>query len=303
MAYQHTRVNDTIDRITLSPPMAGFDNFICSWLYRGAETFLVDPGPAVTTGDLLTALRDLGMEQLDFILLTHIHIDHAGGIGEISAAFPEAPVVCHEKAVPHLKDPEKLWQGTVKTLGETGRAYGKISAVPAARLLVVTELAAETVRPLITPGHAPHHVSYLTREGEMFAGETGGVNLAAGEARRYLRPATPPRFHLETAVASLDKLRAENPRLLCYGHTEWSADAAGLLEKHKEQLFFWRDCIAAELNKSGGTPEPVEPCLEHLLQVDPLLKHFPDLSPAVARRERYFLRNSIKGFLGYLQAA
>jgi glyoxylase-like metal-dependent hydrolase (beta-lactamase superfamily II) len=134
MRYRIRKHSDRLSQILLSPPIDGFDDFISVWVYRGQESFIVETGPSSTAGALLAALKEIGLASPDYILLTHIHIDHAGGIGEIAAAFPGTPVVCHDIGRPHLIDPEKLWQGTVKTLGDTGRAYGPIKPVPEDRL-------------------------------------------------------------------------------------------------------------------------------------------------------------------------
>lgn len=300
MPYQHTNITDTITKIALSPPMAGFENFICCWIYQGQETFIVDPGPAATADDLLQALADLSITSLDYILLTHIHIDHAGGVAKISNAFPNAPVVCHKIAIPHLTDPEKLWQGTVKTLGDTGRAYGKILPVPKKRLVDVENFSTNSVRAIITPGHAPHHVSFITTDGELFAGETAGVNIPFTSAGTYLRPATPPRLHLETAIESLDKLIAENPKMFCYGHTNWSTQGATRLNTHREQLLFWEGIISEEM-AAGDDDTLVDRCLKRLRQEDELLTDLVMANEAVADREQYFLGNSIRGFIGYLR--
>ena len=120
--------------IPLPQDLPGFDTFISAWLVTGERTYLVDPGPAVTIQKLVAALRALHIHHLDAILLTHIHIDHSGGIGDLVTHFPDTPVVCHPKAVEHLVDPARLWAGSVKTLGAIARAYGPISPVPADRV-------------------------------------------------------------------------------------------------------------------------------------------------------------------------
>ncbi len=301
MTYRITRFSDALRRVTLNPPQDGFQEFICSWVLNGEETFLVDPGPAVTSPDLLAALEEIGLSRLDYILLTHIHIDHAGGIGEIAAAFPETPVVCHRSALPHLINPEKLWQGTLKTLGEVGRAYGPISPVPEKQLLSVEDLSAATINPLLTPGHAPHHVSYLTPDGILFAGEAGGVNLDFEKNQEYLRPATPPRFDLETSIASLDRLLAAEPETICYGHTACKPDAANLLEAHKDQLFAWKTIIQKKIDQTSPDEAVISFCADQLMAEDRLLEGLKGASPAVFRRERFFMENSIRGFIGYLR--
>jgi glyoxylase-like metal-dependent hydrolase (beta-lactamase superfamily II) len=215
-----TRINkpsDCLFQITLSPPIKGFQGFICCWIYRNKSTFLIDPGPAVTITSLIAALDELCIRNLDYILLTHIHVDHAGGIGDLADRFPDTPIVCHSSAISHLIDPERLWKGTVKTLGETGRAYGKIKPVPANQLIEVKHLDVKGVKAIPTPGHAPHHVSFIADQ-YLFAGETGGVRLLLPSGQTYLRPATPPRFFLETSLSSIDKLITTSPENICYGH-------------------------------------------------------------------------------------
>jgi glyoxylase-like metal-dependent hydrolase (beta-lactamase superfamily II) len=302
MKYQIRKHSDRLSQILLSPPIDGFDDFISVWVYRGEETFIVETGPSSTSGALLSALGEIGLTSPDYILLTHIHIDHAGGIGEIAAAFPGTPVVCHDMARPHLIDPEKLWQGTVKTLGDTGRAYGPIKPVPEERLLSPRHFSAGSVKAILTPGHAPHHVSFITADGLLFAGEAGGVCIDFHDTIDYLRPATPPKFRLETSAASIDLLVAENPEHLCYGHTAMRTGAAARLKTHREQLFFWKEMIAGEIGKAEGEIL-IQKCVDRVMKDDPLLRGLSFTTEAAGRREDFFIRNSIRGYIDYLAPA
>ena len=152
--YSIRRPRPEVYRITLVPPMKGFDNFITAWVYRGKQALLVDTGPSVTADALLSALAEIGCRP-DMILLTHIHIDHAGGIGRVSNAFPDTPVICHAKAIPHLVNPEKLWQGTKQTLGAMAEAYGPIDPVPETRLMNAADLPRDLCRPVMRPCSTP----------------------------------------------------------------------------------------------------------------------------------------------------
>lgn len=287
--------------IALAPPLQGFDRFIGIWLYTGPPAFLVDVGPATTSASLLWALRDLSIQHIDYLLLTHIHIDHAGGIGEVAAAFPQAQVVGHARGLPHLVQPERLWQNSLKSLGPTAEAYGAISAVPPDRVMDATTLDDPRIRIIPTPGHAPHHISYAVDD-LLFAGEAGGVCLAINEqSQPYMRPATPPRFFLDVALGSLDRLIALQPSKIAYSHFGLFSEAQDLLLSHRRQLLLWEDVIGRAL-ANAGTNDCTNDCLEWLLIEDPCLDAYATMTDQEKTREKGFLKNSIQGFIGYKQA-
>jgi glyoxylase-like metal-dependent hydrolase (beta-lactamase superfamily II) len=154
------------------------------------------------------------------------------------------------------------------------------------------------VEVLMTPGHAPHHVSFRIGD-RLFAGEAGGVFLDRG-GEPYLRPATPPRFFLETSLESLDRLIAVDHAILCYGHFGASRNGRRLLEAHRRQLLDWARTVGDVAAGRASEADPVEACLARLLETDPLLAGLRYFAPDVRRRELGFLRNSVRGFLGYL---
>ena len=293
------KIYDDLFLITLIPPIDGFSDFISAWLYRGEITFLVDVGPSSTAQGLLSALRELNVDHLDVILLTHIHLDHAGAIGEIAARFPQTPIVCHAAGIKHLVDPARLWEGTKKVIGAMAESYGSIQAVARNRFVDAAKFTSTSIVPIITPGHAPHHVSYWTKN-YLYAGEAAGVWYSIAANRFYMRPATPPRFFFDTHLESVDKLIASKPEKLCYGHYGIADNAAKMLENHRHQLFLWKKIIQNQI-KGSHTENIVEACLERLLTEDALLKNVYDLSEDNQDREKYFLQNSIKGFVGYLK--
>ncbi|MBW2367251.1 MAG: MBL fold metallo-hydrolase [Deltaproteobacteria bacterium] len=286
--------------IELIPPLAGFEDFIGAWLLTGPETILVDVGPSATVPALVNALQTIGVSRLDYILLTHIHIDHAGGAGDLVRALPGTPVVCHKTGISHLLNPERLWTGSLKTLEDTARAYGPISPVPAELLLDAGQFKTRIIEPILTPGHAPHHVSYIS-DTIAFAGETAGVYLSLPDGKFYHRPATPPRFFWDTALASMDALAARMTETCCFGHFGSYPRGAEILSRHKEQLVLWRKIIG-EVLAISGVEDPVALALGRLLAADDNLSAYSGMAPAVQSRERGFLINSIKGFIGYLES-
>lgn len=295
---------DDLFLISLPVAIRGFDGFIGAWVHTGDPMFMVDVGPSVSVPHLLAALAELDAGPPDLILLTHIHIDHAGGIGEVASAFPDAAVVCHPKAVEHLIDPQRLWQGSLKTLGDIVRAYGPITPLAAGQVLATDQLNTPNLDCIQTPGHAVHHVSFLKGD-LLFAGEVGGVHLPVDGVKVYLRPATPPRFFLETSLDSIDRVLAAKPGQICYGHIGLKHDAVGMLTAHREQLLRWQEMIRPFFDKVQGNQdlETMQACSRHLLDNDPLLAGYACLPSDVQQRECNFILNSIRGYWGYLASA
>lgn len=279
--------------------MPGFDHFIGAWLYKGEVTFLVDVGPAVTLPTLLQALASLRVTHLDYILLTHIHMDHAGGVGHLSANFPKTPIVCHGNGLSHLIDPSRLLAGSLKTLGDTARAYGPMHAVQEQLLVSADQFNSDLVQPVSTPGHSPHHVSYVTPD-YLFAGEAGGVCIALPDGQFWLRPTTPPQHILSVALKSIDALASISPDTICYAHFGIQKEAGHFLSRHRKQLLLWEQVIS-ECIKSSPPENLINNCLKTLFSQDPEMAAYDGLTPDQQKRETFFLINSIKGFVGYLE--
>ncbi len=296
-----TQVAPHLFLVELPVPIDGFEHFVASWVLTAPVCVVVDVGPAVTIPALVEALEQLGVTGPDYILLTHIHIDHAGGIGQFAKTFPQTPIVCHKAARSHLADPGRLWEGSLKVLGEMARKYGRIEAVHTGQILVADDLRSPEIKALNTPGHSPHHCSFVIGD-ILFAGETGGVCLELDDGSDYLRPATPPRFFFDTQLASLDRIIAAEAHIICYGHFGVRYKDQGLLQKHRGQLHLWRRTLSSVLSDGGiDNPGFHRYCLDKLLAADSLLHGYSSLPAAVKAREDTFLTNSIKGFLGYLQ--
>jgi len=298
--YKIEQFTGNVFLITLPPVAPGFQNFIGVWLYKGEINFIVDTGTSSTSDALLQSLGKTGVRHLDYIFLTHIHVDHAGATGDISGHFPDAPVVCHKDGIPHLADPARLWEGTKKTLGSIATAYGPLKPVRPERLVDASVFNEASVIPVITPGHSLHHVSYILNDC-LFAGEAGGVCYPLRSGGDYMRPATPPKFFFGLALDSIDTLISMRPEKMCYGHLGLKEDAVNMLKRHKEQLYFWEDIIRNEVGKPDNE-DLISRCSRILLEMDPLLAGFSGMEEDVKERERFFLINSIKGFLSYISS-
>ena len=141
-----------------------FTSTLSSWVYKDDNLcFLLDTGPMSSLDSLKFALNKIGIikNDLQYIFLSHIHMDHAGGVGELIKLYPNAQVVCHPKGIKHLINPEKLYEGSIKVLGEVAKLYGKITPVPEERLTFQEYFGEGKIKVIDTSGHAPHHLSYL----------------------------------------------------------------------------------------------------------------------------------------------
>ncbi|UCH23916.1 MAG: MBL fold metallo-hydrolase [Deltaproteobacteria bacterium] len=283
--------------IELPQPRKGYESFIGSWvLRRDPMTVLVDPGPRSTIPLLLQSLETLEIETLDMILLTHIHIDHAGGTGLLLERYPEAAVICHPKGIEHLINPERLWENTKKVLGDLAGMYGSIAAVPASRIRFqeIIDVGAASIRVLMTPGHAAHHLSFQIDD-ILFAGEALGVYYQF-DKNWYLRPATPPVFRPDVYRQSIFKLADLDVCHLCFGHYGYSSNVQAIFDTARDQLERWLDVV--EMHVASGKIKSTSQILKTLLKKDPILTAYPKLPRSVQARERYFCQNSITGMLG-----
>lgn len=294
-----------LDLIDLDQPgLEGYRRFISCWLSRGqGPSFLVDPGPANTAHALIARLRDLGVVTVDYILLTHIHLDHAGGVAELLREFPQARVVCHAKARQHLITPERLWEGSREVLGDLAERYGEPRGIDEAHLAGYEDLAADGVVTIETPGHAAHHISFLHQD-TLFVGEAAGTFQRVRGREWYLRPATPPRFVLAVALESLDRLLALDPtpaRLAFAHHGLLEEDTGRLLRLARAQLERWVAVVREERATADDFEAFTERVIGRLVREDEDFARGRDLPADITVRERDFTRQTLRGMLQYVR--
>jgi len=273
----------------------GFDKFIGSWFCRNKLAILADVGPANTADRLLESLARLDVEKIDYILLTHIHIDHAGALADVLARYPMARVICHEKGIPNLLDPSKLWAGSLKVLGEIAELYGEPKPIPGDRIVPHSSCPVNDVRVIETPGHAAHHLSFTYGE-RLFSGEAAG-NFLIINGKEYLRPATPPRFFLEVFLESVDHLLSLDDQPIYYAHFGRAESSRRMLKRFRDQILSWKEWIRQEI--TAGENDLEKRCVDALLSKDPNLFAFEEMDPATKERERSFIANAVRGFLGF----
>lgn len=284
-------ISKNLSLIDLEMPIEGFRNFISSWVYRGESNFVVDTGPASTAKDLIRALELLDVDSLDYVLLTHIHLDHAGGIRYLLESFPDAKVLVHEKGIKHLAEPDKLWEASKEADEDMAMKWGEIESVPKENLFFQENLAmnGKKLRVIRTPGHASHHLSFVYDD-LLFVGEAAGIYLGLND-EFYLRPASPPKFYFEDAIGSIDRLISTKPNEICYAHFGYARDAVQMLEAYKRQLYLWKDVITSTEEREE------ENLIDELMRRDEIFSNFYLLDDDIKKRESYFVRSSLRGLV------
>lgn len=281
-----------IQLLPLHAPLPGFERYFGAYLFLGKKKAIIDPGPGVTIPGLLAGLAAAAvpLEDVDYLILTHIHMDHAGGAGTLLKRMTKATVVAHPRARRHLVNPAVLHEASVKTLGQLAIAYGPLDPVPEERILDASDsmrldLGGLTAELHLTPGHAPHHLAvHEPSSRAVMSGDLAGVCLEGA-----CRPETPPPFRLHETLRSLDRLIALRPELLCYAHLGCYPHAVARLEATKRTLLAWRDTIAAQ---AGAAPEAI---LAALRRQDPGLGYLDSIGPDAYAREHAFILRCIEG--------
>lgn len=235
----------------------GGPGFIASYLVEDGGTLaLVEAGPASTLEALLAGIRAAGYDpaELGHILLTHIHLDHAAGAGQLAQIAPRATIHVHPLGVRHLADPSRLLSSAARLYGERMQEmWGTMLPVPAERIHVPADgeairVGGRSLVALATPGHAAHHLAFHDPDaGLVFTGDVGGIRL---EGARHVRPPTPPpEVDTPAWLASIDRLRGLEPRMLLPTHFGGITDAAWHLDDLEARLRDWTARVA-----SAGDP-------------------------------------------------
>jgi len=240
--------------------LGGWQQVTAGYLIEGPAPVLVETGSRSSVPALLAGLEGLGLgpDDLAAVVVTHIHLDHAGGVGDVARAFPRATVHVHEKGARHLVDPTRLVASAARVYGDLlDDLYGRLLPTDADRVRVLgdgDEVAIGGGRVLTTvdsPGHARHHLGLHDSEsGLLFAGDAVGVRLPDVGV---LRPATPPPdFDLEAAVSSLRRFADRRPQALALAHFGVvPGDPEIVLAEAEEALRRWAEVAEAAWNRGA----------------------------------------------------
>jgi len=226
---------------------------------------IVDPGPESTYATLRERLqsRGLSVAQLDAILLTHIHLDHAGATGSLVRENPRLAVYVHTLGAPHMIDPSRLLASAARLWPDTlHQLFGETLPVPRENLRILEggetlTLGACKLEVAYTPGHASHHVSYFdAAEGVAFVGDTTGIRIDNGS---YILPATPPPdINLEIWENSFATILARRPSRLFLTHFGFAGNPAEHIDEFRRRLHRWANLAAEVLRSASGEAEAKE---------------------------------------------
>lgn len=245
--------------IEIDTLLGGWEHTTAGYLLTGPAPVLVETGSQSSVPVLLGELAALGLgpHELAGIAVTHVHLDHAGGVGDVASAFPRATIYVHELGARHLVDPSRLIASAARVYGPLlDSLYGQLDPTPADRLRVLhdgdnVEIGGGRLLTAInSPGHAKHHLGFHdSSSGLIFCGDAVGVRLPGGGV---LRPATPPPdFDLDLALTSLGRFAERRPSGLALAHYGLiAADPLELLEEAASTLNSWAD-VAQTAYRSG----------------------------------------------------
>lgn len=247
--------SDTVDLgsevFMMDTRMGGYESITSSYLIRTSRPCLVETGAARSAPVVVEQLERLGIGPADLatIVVTHIHLDHAGGVGDLAAAFPNAQVVVHERGARHLADPSRLVASAHRVFGEAmDRLFGDLRPTEPARIVSVGQRGAvdlgdgRRLSAFHNPGHASHHIGLVDSEtGDLYTGDAAGVYVPE---TADVRPATPPPdFNLDLTLSSLAAMRDVRPTRLLFSHFGPVTDIDQTLDASVDELHAWVDTV------------------------------------------------------------
>jgi glyoxylase-like metal-dependent hydrolase (beta-lactamase superfamily II) len=219
---------------------------------------LIDPGPTSTLPRLRSTLSAAGISMRDVttVLLTHIHLDHAGVTGTLVKELPKLRVHVHEKGAPHMANPEKLLASATRLYGDDmDRLWGEVRPVPPASMEILQggermAVGSRMFDVAYTPGHASHHVSFFDRDsGVAFVGDTAGVRLMGGGF--VLPPTPPPDVDLEAWQVSLDRISQWRPETLLLTHFGPSSPSGPHISELRDHITLASGLVRQSLAREG----------------------------------------------------
>lgn len=235
-------LQELTDNITvIDSPINGRTGALATYLIEGEQCAVIDPGPTSQTLGVLDTLLRLDVE-LEAVLATHIHLDHAGGSWVLLEEYPEAYLHCHPKGAPHMIDPSRLREGAERLFGDRILEYGKITGVKAERInesidREVIDFVGIQLEVYWTPGHSSHSQSYFEPDSRtVFVGDAVGHTIGSGGP---IIPVSPPPHNPKQALESIELIKSLRPENLCIAHFGAHRDPDKYLDRIKQRTILW----------------------------------------------------------------
>ena len=255
--------------------MGGRARYTAAYLLDAVEPTLVETGSGTSVETVTQALSSLGIDpsELAHVVVTHIHLDHAGGVGALSERYPKATIWVHERGAPHLADPSRLVASATRAWGEREMQEFFLPVEPVSSVRIeslrdgdVIEMGDRSLAVLDTPGHASHHVALVdSRSGAVFTGDALGIHVPD---LPVLRPATPPpEFDLERYIASIERIRAAARSILLFAHFGPLEDVDATCDLAIRRVCDWAGVVEKALQE-GADPEGLSARLESAALAD-----------------------------------
>lgn len=292
------RFDAAADITCIDTHTAGQREFNSIYLIEAREPTLVEAASAADGPIVMAALdaSGIGRGDLAHVVVTHVHLDHAGGVSGLLARYPKATVWVHERGAPHLVDPTRLVNSTARTYGAARMEalYGVTEAVNADRVRAVgdgdrIELGDRSLRVVHTPGHASHHVALQDSvTGAVFSGEAIGSHLPWADGFRPALP--PPEVDVDDALASIERIRALRAPVVLTSHFGPVADPGEGLDRASARIRAWSDTVRRELERDPRAPDER---LDGLLRAQAAREYLADSGEPIDM-ERYNAIGSIE---------
>ncbi len=279
----------------LEAQIPGLDTIFAVYFIKETSDIIIEPGPAALIPAIQAKVKELALRNLEYIIPTHIHLDHAGAVGRLAELFPEAKVVIHPLGARHVIDPSRLIQGTKAAFGNDFETrYGEILPVPEGQVKVPTDgevldTGDRGLKVIFAPGHAPHHIAIFDEKTKgLFSGEALGTPVPGAESF-VLPSAAPPIFDIDVSLDTVEKLRRLSPHLIFYSHDGVGKEPEALVKSVTENTKAIGDLILKAL-KEKRSPEAIEGIVESFI-----------LALTGRKAEALAVKMAVGGYIPYFQ--
>src|SRR3990170_6633999 len=293
----HTKkIGDNLFLIDLET--GGFKNLIASYVLKGTKSIIVETGPSSSIPNLLSGLKELNVrtDEVTYVAISHVHIDHGGGVGTLLKSLPNAKIIVHQRGALHLVNPEKLWLQSRMVLENVAEIFGVPEPVPEDRIEIASDDNFDVgngaeLKAVETLGHASHHLSYYeSLNGGIFVGDAAGAYINEFDV---IVPTTPPPFVLDAALESLSNLISFAPRALYYSHFGKASNGVIRLQNYALQIKQWAKIAEDGVRKRQSS----DAIRERILAEDESMHRVASFLMSHQILKRTVIQNSVQGFV------